>query len=67
MSEHAPITDPQTKELFRPEEIREFDAEDAEAGRAIGKMLSLFFVYTVIVMALSTWFTYYWVTTSTVR
>ena len=47
--------------LFPPEEIRQFEADDAEAGSAIGKMLSLFFLYTVIVMAISAYVTYRWV------
>lgn len=64
MSEHAHAAQPALDEVFRPDEIREFDAADAEAGRAIGKMLSLFFIYTVIVMVFSTLATYYWVTTA---
>ena len=47
--------------LFQPEELRQFEADDAEAGSAIGKMLSLFFFYTVIVMAISAYVTYRWV------
>lgn len=63
MSEQTSSTASATPEpLFYPEEIKEFDRDDAEAGRAIGKMLSLFFLYTVIVMAISAWVTYYWVT-----
>ncbi|MCA8998017.1 MAG: hypothetical protein KDA80_13555 [Planctomycetaceae bacterium] len=49
---------------FAPEEVRGFDRDDAEAGQAIGKMLSLFFLYTVIVMAVSCYATYSWVTSS---
>ena len=52
---------------FTPAEVRQFDEEDAEAGAAIGKMLSLFFLYTVVVMAGSAIATYVWVTTSTVN
>lgn len=48
--------------LFTPAEIREFDADDVEAGKNLCKMLSLFFFYTVIVMGLSTYVTYMWVT-----
>jgi len=45
---------------FAPEELKQFSADDAEAGRAIGKMLSLFFLYTVIVMVISTVATFIW-------
>jgi len=47
--------------LFSQAELREFDADDVEAGKNICKMLSLFFFYTVIVMGLSTYVTYSWV------
>ncbi|MBX3437450.1 MAG: hypothetical protein KF861_08175 [Planctomycetaceae bacterium] len=49
-------------EPFDREEIKEFSHDDVEAGRNICKMLSLFFFYTVIVMGLSTYVTYRWVT-----
>lgn len=42
---------------FDEEEIQEFDAADGDAGRAIGKMLASFFLYTVIVMSLVGWWT----------
>ena len=48
-------------EHFHPDELRQFDADDTEAGTAIGRMLSMFFFYTVIVMGLSTYVTYYWI------
>ena len=38
---------------FSPDDLKQFDADDAEAGRAIGKMLAIFFFYTVVVMSLS--------------
>lgn len=42
--------------LFGREELRQFEADDVEAGGAIGKMLSLLFIYTVIAMsAVSLW------------
>ena len=44
--------------LFNQAEIEQFDADDTVAGRAIGKMLSWFFLYTVIVMSLAAWWTY---------
>ena len=52
----TPIDEP-----FGREDIKEFSADDVEAGQAITKMLSLFFLYTVIVMGLSTYVTYRWV------
>ncbi|MBI1312567.1 hypothetical protein GC176_14840 [bacterium] len=43
-------------ELFDKAELRQFAADDAEAGGAIGKMLSLLFIYTVIAMTIvSVW------------
>lgn len=39
-------------ELFERSEIRQFEADDIEAGRAIGKMLSALFIYTVIAMSI---------------
>ena len=62
---HAAANDDQN--LFAAEELKQFAADDAEAGRAIGKMLSIFFFYTVIVMGISSVATYYWITTSTVN
>jgi len=38
--------------LFEEDELEQFDADDVTAGSAICKMLSLFFLYTVIVMAI---------------
>lgn len=49
-----------TENPFAPEELKQFSADDAEAGRAIGKMLSLFFLYTVFVMLISTVVTFIW-------
>ena len=57
----APAADPVAEPLFTPAEVREFDADDVEAGKNLCKMLSLFFFYTVIVMGLSTYITYQWV------
>ncbi len=51
-----------TEPLFSPAEVREFDADDVEAGANICKMLSTFFLYTVIVMGVSVYFTYRWIT-----
>lgn len=50
----APTTE--AKELFTNLELREFEAADTEAGRAIGKMLCILFIYTVIAMSIvSVW------------
>jgi hypothetical protein len=47
-----------TEELFTENDLDQFGADDNEAGRAIGKMLSLFFLYTVIVMTITGIWTY---------
>lgn len=52
----------QPEPLFDRSELQQFDDEDVQAGKAICKMLSLFFFYTVIMMGLSTYITYRWVT-----
>lgn len=44
----AEVTGP----LFDENELAEFESDDQHAGRAIGKMLSAFFLYTVIVMTI---------------
>lgn len=44
--------------LFSREELRQFEADDAEAGRRIGKILSALFVYTLIAMSVATWWTF---------
>ena len=50
---HAPA-----EPLFDRATIHEFGEEDREAGTAIGKMLALFFLYTVIVMSFVAWWTF---------
>lgn len=45
-------------ELFDKSDLKYFDAEDSHAGAAIGKMLSLFFLYTVFAMSLVAYWTY---------
>jgi hypothetical protein len=57
-AEHA---DADQEHLFNREELKQFGADDVEAGKNICKMLSLFFFYTVIVMALSTYITWRWI------
>lgn len=46
---------------FDRAELEQFDLDDVEAGQGIGKMLSLFFFYTVIVMSLSGYITWKWI------
>ena len=61
MSEHTPHSGPAAPELdFEHDELEGFDADDVTAGRALCKMLSLFFLYTVIGMAIAG----YWTATS---
>lgn len=43
---------------FTEQQIDQFDADDGDAGRAIGKMLATFFLYTVIVMSGVAWWTF---------
>jgi cytoskeletal protein RodZ len=49
---HAPVAD------FSAVEVEQFDADDATAGRAIGKLLSVLFLYTVLAMSLVIWWTF---------
>ena len=44
--------------LFTREELRQFAAEDAEAGRRIGKILASLFIYTVIAMSIAIWWSF---------
>jgi len=46
--------------LFTEAELAQLDADDEDAGRALGKMLSSFFLYTVVAMSLVAWWTYRW-------
>ncbi len=57
----APTTGETPEIPFDRAELRQFGADDVEAGRNICKMLSIFFAYTVMVMALSTYITWRWV------
>ena len=45
---------------FAREELHQFDNDDYEASSNIGKMLSIFFLYTVFVMGISAYVTYRW-------
>ncbi len=52
------VADPPAETLFADDEIAQFEEDDVEAGRAIGKMLSLLFIYTVIAMSIVAVWTY---------
>ena len=45
-------------ELFSRKELRQFSAEDAQAGRAIGTILITLFVYTIVAMTIVIIWTY---------
>lgn len=64
MSDHSNETS--SEQLFSNDEVKQFGLDDAEAGRAIGKMLSALFLYTVIAMSISAIVTYIWVTSTTI-
>lgn len=44
--------------LFNRDELQQFDSDDQEAGRRIGKILSALFVYTLITMSIAVWWTF---------
>lgn len=46
---------------FTDEDIAGFDQDDGQAGAAICKMLTMFFVYTIIAMGLCVYFTSRWI------
>lgn len=54
---NAPAHSESATPLFEQDELTQFDQDDVTAGRAICKMLSLFFLYTVIVMAIAGYWT----------
>jgi hypothetical protein len=54
----TPVETAPVDTLFDAEEFAQFDRDDTAAGSHIGKMLALFFLYTVIVMALVALWTY---------
>ena len=43
---------------FDREDLQQFDRDDVSAGRAIGKMLAFFFLYTIIAMSLAAYWTW---------
>ncbi|WP_166827537.1 hypothetical protein [Thalassoroseus pseudoceratinae] len=44
---------------FDEAELKQFDADDSLAGSAIGKMLTILFLYTIAVMSIAAIWTYY--------
>ena len=44
--------------LFSREELRQFAADDAEAGRRIGKILTALFIYTIVAMSIAIWWSF---------
>ncbi len=46
----APPAEAPAEPLFSVADVEQFTNEDAEAGRAIGKLLSALFLYTVVAM-----------------
>lgn len=55
MTETSSTTD---ATLFTAVQLEEFEADDVIAGSAIGKMLSILFLYTVFAMSFVGWWTY---------
>ena len=49
---------PASENRFSREELAQFDSDDTTAGRNIGKMLAIMFLYTIIVMSLAAWWTF---------
>ena len=44
--------------LFSREELCQFAADDADAGRHIGTILASLFIYTLIAMSVAMWWTF---------
>ena len=44
--------------IFTPVEVEQFEADDVVAGSAIGRMLSILFLYTVLAMSFVAWWTF---------
>lgn len=55
---HSSETAAATAELFDKAELAEFVSDDQSAGRAICKMLSALFIYTLIAMSIASGWTY---------
>lgn len=62
MTDHSHSHSPQAEvNPFTSADVKRFAEDDSEAGRAIGKMLSIFFLYTVVVMTASAVATWWWI------
>jgi hypothetical protein len=46
---------PATEPLFSRADVRQFDSDDAEAMRRIGKILTTLFIYTLVAMSIVIW------------
>ena len=57
-------TESPAEPLFTVAEVEQLTNDDAIAGRAIGKMLSALFLYTVVAMIIVTSWTYWSVVTN---
>ena len=49
------VPDRPVEPQFSSQELRQFESDDAEAGRRIGKILTSLFVYTLIAMSVVIW------------
>lgn len=54
----SPEAETNDEALFTVAEVEQLSDDDVTAGRAIGKMLSALFLYTVLAMSLVTWWTF---------
>ncbi len=52
-----PTTETPDEPLFSVAEVEQLTSDDVSAGRAIGKMLSALFLYTVFAMVVVIWWT----------
>ncbi len=43
---------------FDKTELEQFDKDDVTAGSAIGRMLAVIFLYTILAMSIAGWWTY---------
>ena len=60
---HSPSPDrdvdqDEPQSLFNREDLHQFAADDAEAGRRIGKILAALFIYTFVAMGVAIWWTF---------
>lgn len=57
LSSQKEISDLDGPELFSREELQQFADEDRNVGRRIGTILSVLFVYPLVVMTVVIWWT----------